>query len=93
MRTELPDGTSDYDLIVPSQRYGLRLPPSHQLNFNVNYNTTLFGHTMRLLLDVYNVYSRRDIWFRYYETDGEKTEVTDVRLLPIIPTIAVEVTF
>ena len=93
MRTELPDGTGDYDLIVPSQRYGLRLPPSHQLNLNVNYNTTLFGHDMRLLLDVYNVYSRRDIWFRYYETDGEKTEVTDVRLLPIIPTIAMEVTF
>ena len=92
-RTTLPDGTSGYDLIIPSQRYGLRLPASHQLNLNVNYNSTLFGLPMRLLFDVYNVYSRRDIWFRYYETDGETTEVTDVRLLPIIPTIALEVKF
>lgn len=92
-RTNLPDGPSGYDLIVPSDRYGLRLPPSHQLNLNVNYNSTLFGLPMRLLLDVYNVYSRRDIWFRFYDTDGEKTEVVDVRLLPIIPTVAIEVTF
>lgn len=92
-RTTLPDGTSEYDLVVPSQRYGLRLPPSHQLNFNVNYNTTIFGLDSRLLLDVYNVYSRRDIWFRFYDTDGDVTEVTDVRLLPIIPTIALEVKF
>ena len=92
-RTTLPDGTSGYDLIVPSQRYGLRLPPSHQLNLNVNYNSKLFGLPMRLLFDVYNVYSRRDIWFRFYDTDGEKTEVTDVRLLPIIPTVAIELKF
>lgn len=92
-RSTLPDGPNGYDLIVPSERYGLRLPPSHQLNLNVNYNSTLFGLPMRLLLDVYNVYSRRDIWFRFYDTDGEKTEVTDVRLLPIIPTVAIEVTF
>ncbi len=92
-RTELPDGTAEYDLIVPSQRYGLRLPPSHQLNLNVNYNTTIFGLDSRLLLDIYNVYSRRDIWFRFYDTDGETVEVTDVRLLPILPTIALEVKF
>ncbi|MGE3800301.1 MAG: TonB-dependent receptor [Candidatus Kapaibacterium sp.] len=92
-RTTLPDGTSGYDLIIPSQRYGLRLPASHQLNLNVNYNSKLFGLPMRLLFDIYNVYSRRDIWFRFYDTDGEKTEVTDVRLLPIIPTVAIEVKF
>ena len=92
-RTQLPDGTGDYDLVVPSQRYGLRLPPSHQLNLNINYNTTIFGLESRLLLDIYNVYSRRDIWFRFYKTDGETTEVTDVRLLPIIPTLSLEVKF
>ena len=93
-RTTLPDGTGGYDLVVPSQRFGLRLPPSHQLNLNVNYNSTLFGLPMRLLLDIYNVYSRRDIWFRFYDVDdGDQTEVNDVRVLPIIPTVALEVKF
>jgi hypothetical protein len=92
-RTELPGQSTGADVTVPADRYGLRLPPSHQLNINVNYNTTLFDLPMRLLLDVYNVYSRRDIWFRYYDTKKEVTEVTDVRLLPIIPTLSIELKF
>lgn len=80
-------------MINPSQRWGLRLPNSHQLNLNVNYNTTLFDLPCRLFLDVYNVYSRRDIWFRFYRTSNGFPEVTDVRLLPILPTISMEVKF
>ncbi|MFN4984807.1 MAG: TonB-dependent receptor [Ignavibacteria bacterium] len=80
-------------MINPSQRWGLRLPNSHQLNLNINYNTTLFDLPCRLFLDVFNVYSRRDIWFRFYQTDNGIPEVTDVRLLPILPTISMEVKF
>lgn len=80
-------------MVNPSQRWGLRLPNSHQLNVNVNYNTTLYGLPFRLFLDVYNVYSRRDIWFRnFLTTDGIPT-VRDVRLLPILPTISAELRF
>lgn len=92
-RAQLPGQSTGSDVTVPADRYGLRLPPSHQLNVNVNYNTTVFDLPLRLLLDVYNVYSRRDIWFRYYDTKKEVTVVTDVRLLPILPTIAIEVKF
>ena len=63
------------------------------MNVNVNYSSTIFDLPLRLLLDIYNVYSRRDIWFRYYDASGDITEVTDVRLLPILPTISVEVRF
>lgn len=80
-------------MVNPSQRWGLRLPNSHQLNLNVNYNTTMFGLPCRLFLDIYNVYSRRDIWFRsFLTTDGIPT-ARDVRLLPILPTISLELKF
>lgn len=92
-RTSLPGDEGSSDVTVPAQRYGLRLPPSHQLNINANYSSTLFGLPMRLLIDIYNVYSRRDIWFRYYDASKEVTTVTDVRLLPILPTVALEVKF
>ncbi|MFN4768351.1 MAG: TonB-dependent receptor [Ignavibacteria bacterium] len=91
--TRKPGETIDSPHIVPGDRYGLRLPNTHQLNFNVNYNTTLWGLPARLMIDIYNVYSRRDIWFRFYDTSKEVTEVTDVRLLPILPTVALEVKF
>lgn len=92
-QTSLPGENTPTGVTIAGQRYGHRLPASHQLNLNVNYNFTMFGLPARLLLDIYNVYSRRDIWFRYYDTTKEKPEVTDVRLLPIIPTVSVEVKF
>lgn len=93
LRGSLPGSDVNLGLTVPSQRWGLRLPNSHQLNLNVNYKTTLFDLPFRILLDIYNVYSRRDIWFRYYDTTKPVPEVTDVRLLPIIPTLSFELTF
>jgi hypothetical protein len=92
-RTQLPGQSTGTDITMPTDRYSLRLPMSHQLNLNVNYNTTLFDLPARLMIDIFNVYSRRDIWFRYYDTSKEVTEVTDVKLLPILPTVAFEVTF
>lgn len=80
-------------MVNPSQRWGLRLPNSHQLNLNINYNTTLFDLPFRIFLDIFNVYSRRDIWFRFYDTTKAIPTVTDVRLLPILPTISFELKF
>ncbi len=89
----LPGEEFGNTMTIPADRYSLRLPNSHQLNLNVNYNFTMWDLPARLLIDVFNVYSRRDIWFRFYETDENPTEVTDVRLLPILPTVALEVKF
>jgi hypothetical protein len=78
---------------VPSQRYGLRLPASHQLNLTGSYAFKMFGLESKAILDIYNVYNHRDIWFRYYDTRSEETKVIDVYLLPIIPTLSLEVKF
>ena len=80
-------------VIVPSQRYGLRLPLSHQLNLSGSYSYKMFGLDSKVILDIYNVYNHKDIWFRYYDTSGPVTIVKDVTLLPIIPTLSIEVKF
>ncbi len=79
--------------IVSSDLYGLRLPPSHQLNINATYSFKTFGQPSALILDIYNVYNRRDIWFRFYNTRDDLTTVEDIRLLPIIPSISYEIKF
>jgi len=71
----------------------LRLPPSHQLNVNVSYSFKTLGLNSKLIFDIYNIYNRRDIWFRYYNTQELDTKVEDVRLLPIIPSISYEIKF
>jgi len=89
----LPNQTYGRGKIVPSQRYGLRLPPSHQLNLNASYSFLTFGLQSKLIFDIYNVYNRRDIWFRFYNVREDETKVEDVRLIPILPTISYEIKF
>lgn len=91
-QSKLPGDNVGRGVVIPSQRYGLRLPPSHQLNFGVRYSTHIFGKYKALIsLDIFNVYSRRDILTRFYDTTSEKTVVTDIKLLPIVPSISMEV--
>jgi hypothetical protein len=92
-QTFLPDEQRGRGVTIPTTFNGQRLPPSHQLNLNVNYSTTLFGLPARLLIDIYNVYSRRDILARIYDTSGPTVQVRDITLLPILPTVSIEVKF
>lgn len=91
--SRLPEQNAGRGKIIPSERYGLRLPPSHQLNLSGSYSFKMFGANSRVILDIYNVYNRRDIWFRYYDTRSPETKVTDVKLLPILPTFSFEIKF
>lgn len=90
---QLDGETNGKGKTVPSQRYGLRLPPSHQLNLNGSYKFDAFGYEAKLLLDIYNVYNRRGIWFRFYNVNDEVITVEDFKLLPIIPTFSFEIKF
>lgn len=92
-QARIPGATIGSGLIQPSQRWGLRLPPSHQLNLSATYHTTLFGLPFRINADIYNVYSRADIWFRYFDLTKPVPEVKDSRLLPVIPTVGFEIKF
>ena len=89
----MPEMTTGRGVLIPSERYGLRLPPSHQLNMNAAYSFKMYGFPAKVILDVFNVYNRRDIWFRYYDTKTDETKVEDVRLLPILPTLSFEIKF
>jgi hypothetical protein len=92
-QTSFPGERVGTGITVPTDRNGLRLPPSHQLNLSANYKFPMWGIPARLLIDIFNVYSRQDIWFRFYDTTKPTVEVTDVRLLPILPTVTLEVKF
>ncbi len=93
VRVNLDGQSYGQNKIVSSDLYGLRLPPSHQLNLNATYSFKTFGLPSALIMDIYNVYNRRDIWFRFYNTRDDLTTVEDIRLLPIIPSISYEIKF
>ena len=89
----LPDQVQGASKVTMSNLYGFRLPNSHQLNLYVAHTFSMFSKEARVVLDVYNVYNRRDILMRVYNTRQSETIVEDVRLLPIIPSLSLEVKF
>lgn len=76
---------------MPSDRFGLRLPETHFLNLNATYEFLIGGKVSLIIFDIYNVYNRRDIFFRQFVVEDFETVVQDVRLLPIIPSISFEI--
>ncbi|MDK9699729.1 MAG: TonB-dependent receptor, partial [bacterium] len=70
-----------------------RFPADHRLDLSANYKHQFFGLPAILNISIYNVYSRRAIYYRDYNTDENPVEVTDVKLLPILPMVAYEVKF
>jgi hypothetical protein len=89
----LPDMEIGQGKWISSQRNGLRLPPSHQLNVMVAKKVKFFGLDAKITLDIFNLYNRKDIWFRYYDLSKPQAVVRDVTLLPILPTLSFEVKF
>ena len=44
-------------------------------------------------MEVFNLYSRRNEWFVQYQRDGAIVDVDVAKMLPIIPSIGVNVWF
>ncbi len=43
--------------------------------------------------DIFNAYNHRNVWISTVDEDTNPATITDVRLLPILPTFGVSVTF
>ena len=89
----LPGQTISNEYTFPGAEDALRLPAAHRLDASAAYQTTIFGYASTLNFSIFNVYDYREVWFIYYDTTKNPTQVTDVRLLPIIPTVSLEVKF
>jgi hypothetical protein len=92
--SRLPNDIKGQPRVFPTQRWGLRLPPTHQLNIYASYGFDLAKDIpAKVILDVFNVYNRRDVWFRRFDERGDAIVQEDFLLLPILPTISFEVRF
>jgi hypothetical protein len=79
--------------VLPAERNSGRLLPYHRLDVSARRPFPLFGWSAAFVCEVFNVYNRRNEWFVQYEVDDELTEATVVRMLPIIPSVGVEIEF
>ncbi|MFK7946635.1 MAG: TonB-dependent receptor [Saprospiraceae bacterium] len=83
---ELPDGTSS-DFWVISDKNALRLPDYHRLDLSATYNFRIGQTKADLGLSLFNLYNRKNIWYKEFDVlDGELLE-TDVLLQSFTPSL------
>ena len=84
----LPDGTTT-SVIIPGSKNAARLPDYHRLDLAANYNFTM-GETGKgsIGFSVFNVYNRKNVWYKEYSLDETGLTETNVNLLGITPNIS-----
>ena len=84
---------SDFGQVLPAERNSARLLPYHRLDLSARRPIGLFGRPAELVIEIFNVYNRRNEWFVQYETEGPVTEASVIRMLPLIPSVGVNLEF
>jgi hypothetical protein len=82
-------------LINVNERNNYKLPPFHQLTANCMYSGRSKGFDYRMALNVYNVYNRLNPYFVYIyrNTVANQDLGRKVSILPIVPTLSINIDF
>lgn len=81
------------ELTLPGKLFNQRLSPYHRMDLSVTKRTTFFGLHGSWYFQIYNVYNRRNVWFKQFDNSKNPAEITDVTLLPILPTFGIDFSF
>lgn len=70
-----------------SEKNAYRLPAYHRLDLGVTREINLGGVEGELVFSVFNVYNRRNVWYRSFDATEPEVLVQDVLLQPILPSV------
>jgi hypothetical protein len=87
----IPEG--QFVQIMPGEIYNHRLAPYYRLDLSVTKRASFFGIQGSWYIQIYNILNHRNVWFKQFSTGENPTEVTNVKLLPIIPTFGFDFQF
>ncbi|MEW5799067.1 MAG: TonB-dependent receptor [Bacteroidota bacterium] len=73
--------------------FNRRLSPYHRMDVSITKRASFFGLHGSWYFQIFNIYNRRNVWFKAFDTSKNPTEITDVKLLPIIPTFGLDFSF
>ncbi|MES2810480.1 MAG: TonB-dependent receptor, partial [Bacteroidota bacterium] len=84
----LLDGTTQAYLVV-SEKNAVRLPNYHRLDAAVTYNYGKIGNTNgAITLSFFNVYNRKNIWYKNFQVQDGLLIETDVNYLGFTPNLS-----
>jgi len=89
---DLLDGRSNNYISVGAKNAS-RLPPYHRLDLSAHYVVAYYGFDFDFGLSVFNLYDRRNIWYREYDFSQKPPIISEIRYLGMTPNLSVDVRF
>lgn len=84
---------NEFGNVLPGEKNSGRLLPYHRVDVSVVRDFTLWGKPAKAMLQIFNLYSRRNEWFVQYDNDEPDSEPEVVKQLPVIPSLGVSFDF
>lgn len=78
---------------INADRNSLRFPPYHRLDIGGSKTWQFRWGTLTARADVINVYNQKNVLLYYYDTSEEPPVRREVSMIPIFPSIGIEVRF
>lgn len=87
----MPDSTT-VTAIIPGTKNASRLPNYHRLDISAKYDFNLFESGKgSISFSVFNVYNRRNVWYKEFEIDDTGLTETNITLLGITPNVSLSI--
>jgi hypothetical protein len=80
---------------IEGDKNALRLPPYNRLDLSATYHFGFFSDTQNAEFDfdIFNAYDYRNVWISQVDQSTNPATINLVRLLPILPTFGISVSF
>jgi outer membrane cobalamin receptor len=84
-------------LLYPTDINSIKLPAYARLDFSLTYEKNYGSWTLAPYLQIFNLGNRKNVWFIQYKTElkdkGIYQEVKTINMLPLLPSIGVNIKF
>lgn len=89
---DLLDGRS-FSYISVGAKNASRLPAYHRMDLSAHYLYEWGGFQMDVGLSIFNLYGRRNVWYREYDFNQRPPIISEVRYLGFTPNLSVDFKF
>jgi len=89
---DLLDGRSNSYISVGAKNAS-RLPAYHRLDLSAHYLHKVAGYDIDFGLSIFNLYNRRNVWYREYDFTENPPIISEIRYLGMTPNLSIDIRF
>jgi ferric enterobactin receptor len=86
-------GSRLVDRVVIGDKNSARLPEYHRLDLSATYDLKVFGLKSKLGLTLFNVYDRKNVWYREFDIQQHELVQNDIQFMGFVINLFLDVKF